>query len=519
MTNNHSQIIRRITRRSNIRRVFQRLIKIFKTHLLLSLTISSVFVGLIIGFAFRGMNLSQESVRLINFPGEIFMQVLKLMILPLIFSSLVSALAQMDAKESGQMSLFTVGYYVITTLFATMTGILLVLVIHPGDPAIKQELAYLEIQHNPISPLDTFLDVIRNMFPENVIQATMQRTQTKYYFPLNKKTGNKKQDNSSQGGNDFNLIYRKKIENINGMNILGIIVFCTGFGIVISQLGERAKIIVEFFIILEAVIMQLVGIFMWLTPLGIVSLIAGNLLELTNLSDTAAILLLYVFTVLRMLQALVTAFGTASGGAALPVSMRCMEENLKIDSRITRFVLPLGSTINMDGNALYEAVAVIFIAQLNNVTLTLTEVITVSFIATIASLGLNSVPAGLVSIFVILSTVGLPVKDIPLVITADWLLDRIRTSINVLGDAFVASTVSHYLEFKLKETDNKLIKNEEEKEGREFNNDLKIKQLNNPLISSRHHSQDNNTQLISWQEQAMIDRLCGDITLNKVIHI
>uniref|UniRef100_A0A915N2E0 Amino acid transporter n=1 Tax=Meloidogyne javanica TaxID=6303 RepID=A0A915N2E0_MELJA len=276
MTNNHSQIIRRITRRSNIRRVFQRLIKIFKTHLLLSLTISSVFVGLIIGFAFRGMNLNQESVRLINFP------------------------AQMDAKESGQMSLFTVGYY--------------------------------------------------------------------------------------------------------------------------------------------AVIMQLVGIFMWLTPLGIVSLISGNLLELTNLSDTAAILLLYVFTVLSslfihtfltmpliyflftrknplkvakgMLQALVTAFGTASGGAAL------------------------------DGNALYEAVAVIFIAQLNNVTLTLTEVITVSFIATIASLGLNSVPAGLVSIFVILSTVGLPVKDIPLVITADWLLDRIRTSINVLGDAFVASTVN-----------------------------------------------------------------------------
>nr|CAD2206794.1 unnamed protein product [Meloidogyne enterolobii] len=275
------------------------------------------------------------------------------------------------------------------------------------------------------------------------------------------------------------------------MNILGIIVFCTGFGIVISQLGERAKIIVEFFIILEAVIMQLVGIFMWLTPLGIVSLIAGNLLELTNLSDTAAILLLYVFTVLSslfihtfltmpliyflftrknplkvakgMLQALVTAFGTASGGAALPVSMRCMEENLNIDSRITRFVLPLGSTINMDGNALYEAVAVIFIAQLNNVTLTLTEVITVSFIATIASLGLNSVPAGLVSIFVILSTVGLPVKDIPLVITADWLLDRIRTSINVLGDAFVASTVSHYLELKLKETDNKYIKNEEEK--------------------------------------------------------
>uniref|UniRef100_A0A1I8BTJ7 Amino acid transporter n=1 Tax=Meloidogyne hapla TaxID=6305 RepID=A0A1I8BTJ7_MELHA len=194
--------------------------------------------------------------------------------------------------------------------------------------------------------------------------------------------------------------------------------------------------------------------------------------------------------------------------------MRCMEENLKIDSRITRFVLPLGSTINMDGNALYEAVAVIFIAQLNNVTLTMTEVITVSFIATIASLGLNSVPAGLVSIFVILSTVGLPVKDIPLVITADWLLDRIRTSINVLGDAFVASTVSHYLELKLKEKD--FNKNEEINE-KDFN-DLLQKQLNNSLNNSRHHSQDN-TQLINWQEQAIIDRLCSDITLNKVIHI
>uniref|UniRef100_A0A1I8BTJ2 Amino acid transporter n=1 Tax=Meloidogyne hapla TaxID=6305 RepID=A0A1I8BTJ2_MELHA len=273
---NRSQIIRRITRRSCFRHFCQRSIKIFKKHLLLSLTISSVFVGLIIGFTLRGMHLSQESIRLINFPGT---------------RNIYATLAQMDAKESGQMSLFTVGYYVITTLFATMTGILLVLLIHPGDPAIKQELAYLEIQHNPISPLDTFLDVIRNMFPENVIQATMQRTQTKYYFPSNKRTGKYKTDNSSLG-NDFNLIYRKKIENINGMNILGI---------VISQLGERARIIVEFFIILEAVIMQLVGTFMWLTPLGIVSLIAGNLLELTDLSDTAATLLLYVFTVLSAL--------------------------------------------------------------------------------------------------------------------------------------------------------------------------------------------------------------------------
>lgn len=210
-------------------------------------------------------------------------------------------------------------------------------------------------------------------------------------------------------------------------------------------------------------------------------MIAGNLLELEDLSDTAAVLFMYVITIMSgllihtcltmpllyfiltrrnpmrivkgMAQALVTAFGTASGGAALPISMQCMEDNLNVDRRIARFVLPLGSTINMDGNALYEAVAVIFIAQLNNITLSIAEVITISFIATIASLGLNSVPAGLVSILVILNTVGLPAKDVSLIITVDWLLDRVRTSVNVLGDAFATDMISCYMQKKLEDAD------------------------------------------------------------------
>ncbi|PAV90771.1 hypothetical protein WR25_12499, partial [Diploscapter pachys] len=146
-----------------------------------------------------------------------------------------------------------------------------------------------------------------------------------------------------------------------------------------------------------------------------------------------------------MMQAIVTGFGTASGGATLPISMQCLEENCKVDRRISRFVLPLGSTINMDGNALYEAVAVIFIAQLNNVDLSISEVITISITATVASIGLGSVPAGLVSIFLILNTVGLPVKDVPMLLTVDWLLDRVRTAVNLLGDGYAAATVQHLL--------------------------------------------------------------------------
>ncbi|KAI1726440.1 sodium:dicarboxylate symporter family domain-containing protein [Ditylenchus destructor] len=148
-------------RQGSTRRAMRASFGFCRTHLLLTLTILSVIVGLLSGFILRGFNLNSEAVRLINFPGEIFMQVLKLMILPLIFSSLISALAQMDARESGQMGLLTLLYYTTTTIFATITGIILVLAIHPGNPAIKSDLQYSPVEHAPISPLDAFLDVVR----------------------------------------------------------------------------------------------------------------------------------------------------------------------------------------------------------------------------------------------------------------------------------------------------------------------------------------------------------------------
>jgi solute carrier family 1 (high affinity glutamate transporter) protein 2 len=140
-----------------------------------------------------------------------------------------------------------------------------------------------------------------------------------------------------------------------------------------------------------------------------------------------------------MLQAFVTALGTASSAATLPVTFRCLEENNGIDKRVTRFVLPVGATVNMDGTALYEAVAAIFIAQVNGIEFDFSKVVVVSLTATAASIGAASVPgAGLVTMILVLTAVGLPVNDISLVIAVDWFLDRIRTSINVLGDAFGA---------------------------------------------------------------------------------
>ncbi|CAM9271694.1 unnamed protein product, partial [Lampetra planeri] len=140
--------------------------------------------------------------------------------------------------------------------------------------------------------------------------------------------------------------------------------------------------------------------------------------------------------------------------ATLPVTFRCAEENNRIDKRITRFVLPVGATINMDGTALYEAVAAIFIAQLNNYALDAGQIVTISITATVASIGAAGVPnAGLVTMVIVLTAVGLPAGDVTLIVAVDWLLDRFRTMINVLGDAYGAGIVQKLSKRELERMD------------------------------------------------------------------
>lgn len=227
--------------------------------------------------------------------------------------------------------------------------------------------------------------------------------------------------------------------------------FCIGFGIVLSQLAEQTPVMLDFFVALDKIIMQLVMYIMTYSPIGIMCLIMGNILEISDLAETARMLFMYVLTVLiglavhslftlpliywlctkknpyvfmkGLLQAWVTALGTASSAAALPVTYKCLEENLGVDRRVTRFVLPVGATINMDGTALYEAVAAIFIAQINGVEFNFSQVLTVSVTATLAAVGAASVPsAGLVTMLLVLTAVGLPVKDVSLIVAVDWLL-------------------------------------------------------------------------------------------------
>nr|XP_015221262.1 PREDICTED: excitatory amino acid transporter 1-like isoform X3 [Lepisosteus oculatus] len=258
----------------------------------------------------------------------------------------------------------------------------------------------------------------------------------------------------------------------NGVNALGLVVFSMCFGLVIGNMKQKGQALREFFDCLNEAIMRLVAIIIWYAPMGIMFLIAGKILEMKDLVQVGGQLGMYTISVIvgllihgllvlpllyfvvtrknpyifigGLLQALITALGTSSSSATLPITFRCLEENNKVDKRVTRFVLPVGATINMDGTALYEAVAAIFIAQVNHMDLNFGQLITISISATAASIGAAGIPqAGLVTMVIVLTSVGLPTEDITLIIAVDWFLDRLRTTTNVLGDSLGTGIIEH----------------------------------------------------------------------------
>ncbi|XP_072021270.1 excitatory amino acid transporter 2-like [Amphiura filiformis] len=260
---------------------------------------------------------------------------------------------------------------------------------------------------------------------------------------------------------------------VYNMNIMGLVVFSIAFGIVLGRMhSHQAQVVVDMFQGVNDAVMLLVLVIMWYAPIGIFFLIAGSMAEVDDWGDILTKLGLYMATVftglaihglvilpglyfiitrknpysylLGVSQALVTALGTSSSSATLPITIGCLEDNNKIDPRVVRFVLPVGATINMDGTALYEAVAAIFIAQMNNISLNFAEIITVSLTATFASIGAAGIPqAGLVTMVIVLSAVGLPTDDIALILAVDFILDRFRTMVNVEGDSLGAGIVAH----------------------------------------------------------------------------
>ena len=260
--------------------------------------------------------------------------------------------------------------------------------------------------------------------------------------------------------------------------MLPLIVVSLIFGAVLTTLGQKGKSLIEFFKGLNAATMRIVEIILYFAPVGILALIGGIVAENRDtLGQLASGLGLYALTVIvgllihaviilpmilkvfgrknplryfvNMIQSLATAFTTASSSVTLPVTFECVVDRNHVDSRAASFVLPLGATINMDGTALYEAVAAIFIAQIYGIDLSAGQQIVIFLTATLASIGAAGIPhAGTVTMVFVLSAVGLPLEGIGLIWAIDWFLDRCRTTVNVWGDSVGAAIIGQTREIR-----------------------------------------------------------------------
>ncbi|XP_027800840.2 excitatory amino acid transporter 5 isoform X1 [Marmota flaviventris] len=457
---------------------------------LLILSVLSVIVGCLLGFFLRTQRLSPQEISYFQFPGELLMRMLKMLILPLVVSSLMSGLASLDAKTSSRLGILTVAYYLWTTFLAVIVGIIMVSIIHPGGAAQKE---ITEQSGKPVmSSADALLDLIRNMFPANLVEATFKQYRTKttpvikspkvaseeasprriLIYGVQEENGSRVQNFALDLTPAPEVVYKSEPGTSDGMNVLGIVIFSATMGIMLGRMGDSGAPLVSFCQCLNESVMKIVALAVWYFPFGIVFLIAGKILEMDDPKAVRKKLGFYAITVVcglvvhglfilpllyflitkknpivfirGVLQALLIALATSSSSATLPITFKCLLENNHIDRRIARFVLPVGATINMDGTALYEAVAAIFIAQVNNYELDFGQIITISITATAASIGAAGIPqAGLVTMVIVLTSVGLPTDDINLIIAVDWALDRFRTMINVLGDALAAGIMAH----------------------------------------------------------------------------
>uniref|UniRef100_A0A9J8B227 Amino acid transporter n=2 Tax=Cyprinus carpio TaxID=7962 RepID=A0A9J8B227_CYPCA len=461
-------------------------------------TVAAVALGVVLGFALRPHNLSMREVKYFSFPGELLMRMLQMLVLPLIVSSLVTGISSLDSKASGKMGIRAIVYYMVTTFIAVFIGIVMVIIIRPGKGSRDSPVASSG-SIEPVQAADAFLDLIRNMFPPNLVEACFKQYKTLYKKTLLTKnvtivvnaTDSFNSTDLSQASNFSTVLQtiQETVEEVvpisgssNGVNALGLVVFSMCFGLVIGNMKQQGQALRDFFDCLNEAIMRLVAIIIWYAPVGILFLIAGKIVEMKDLAQVGGQLGMYTVSVIvgllihglfvlpllffvvtkknpftfiaGLLQALITALGTSSSSATLPITFRCLEENNHVDKRVTRFVLPVGATINMDGTALYEAVAAIFIAQVNDMDLNFGQILTISITATAASIGAAGIPqAGLVTMVIVLTSVGLPTEDITLIIAVDWFLDRLRTTTNVLGDSFGAGIIEHLSRQELQNQD------------------------------------------------------------------
>lgn len=380
-----------------------------------------------------GENTLHTLIRIIfQYGGQIFIRLLRMIIVPLVFASIFMSIVQLgDLRELKRIGLSTLTYYIATTALAVLVGMILVNWIHPGmgmnaetlekiraTASIPDKVAAQGVGEK--NSLIIIVETIIHMIPTNPIAAMAKG------------------------------------------DILQVIFFSVFLAVIASLLGKKAQPLIQLVDIIDQMMQKLIWVIMKIAPVCIFFLVTVLIMDLGWSAIEA--LLKYALTVLlgllfhacvtlpllvlllgrynpirlfrSVIPAILTAWSTASSIATLPITMNCMENRAGVDRKIGTFILPLGATINMDGTALYESVAVIFIAELLGIPLTLGMQFVIFLTATLAAIGAAAIPgAGLVTMGIVLTAVGLPLEGIGLILAIDRILDQFRTAVNVWGDS------------------------------------------------------------------------------------
>jgi len=378
-----------------------------------------IAIALVLGLV-MGLWLPQY-VKYISWMGDLFMRALKMVIIPLIFTSIISGIVNMGSlKKLGKIGMKTITYYISTSVFAITTGLLMVNLIRPGDGA---DLGFVEEVEGLALATESFGKTLMQIIPTNIFKAMVENQMLSVIFfailvglfigSISKK--NKKHFRKLANGG-FELMM-KITEFVIKFTPYGV------FGIIALQVMKQSSIIE---------IAEKLGLYMLCVLIGLI----------IHSSVTLPLILKFVGKInpskhlKAMSVPLLTAFSTSSSSATLPLTMDAVENKAGASNKVTSFVLPLGATINMDGTALYECVAAMFIAQAYGIDLSFGEQLIVVITALLASIGAAGIPmAGLVMITVILSAVNLPLEGVGLILAVDRILDMFRTAVNVWSDS------------------------------------------------------------------------------------
>ena len=404
-----------------------------------------IIIGMVLGVVY---GLIASKYGLIDFTdnwikpwGEIFVNLLKLIAVPLVFASLIKGVASLsNISKLSRIGGKTIAIYLTSTVIAVSIGLILVNTVKPGDGFDKESVTKTEQIEEGASKK---IAAAENVKEEGPLQFLIDIVPTNIFESASK-----------------------------NRNMLQVIFFAILFGIAMVMLpDEKTTYVKGFFDGINDIILQIVDLIMISAPYGVFALLAGLVVDfgasaelfiaLAKYSATVIVgLLLMIFLVYPIILRLFTkvkyldffkgispaqmlAFSTSSSAATLPVTMERCEEHIGVSEEVSSFVLPLGATINMDGTSLYQAVAAVFIAQAFGIELDMGQQLTIVLTATLASIGAAAVPgAGMVMLVIVLGAIGVPAEGLALIFGVDRLLDMLRTVVNVTGDATVATVVA-----------------------------------------------------------------------------